>query len=273
MGVKVTWDEVYESNSYDVRSRIAGASEWTESRAGANRHDQTFTVKGIKWEFQIRSSYGDPEQGGAKGPWSGIISATADRSTPSPPSDVRTSTSGNSLTVAWGPVDKGPVDRFGVIVWDRDSPGAFIDTRGARQSPYTFTGLHAGHRYEVWVETWGGPGLGGLPVGGNPVMVGAGRPSAPSGLKAETVNPTTVRLTWNAGTSAAGYKVYTIPDETAIKTGSKEDTKGKLVNGETTWSESFLYPGTWHFHFCVSSINGQAESTRVCATPPKPEGF
>lgn len=273
MGVKVTWDEVYESSSYDVRSRIAGSSNWTESRAGANRHDQTFTVKGIKWEFQIRSSYGEPAQGGAKGPWSSVISATADRSTPSPPKDVRTSTSGNSLTISWGGVDSSPVDRFGVIIWDRDTPGAFIDTRGAKQSPYTFSGLKSGHRYDTWVETWGGPGLGGLPVGGNPVMVGAGSPSTPSGLKAETVDPTTVRLTWNAAKGAAGYKIYTKPDETARKAGSKEDTKGKLVDGETSWGESFLYPGTWHFDFCVSAINGQQESSRTCATPPKASGF
>lgn len=272
MGVKVTWDQVYESNSYDVRSRIAGASEWTESRAGTNRHDQTFTVKGIKWEFQIRSSYGETAQGGAKGPWSGIISATADRSTPTPPKDIQTSTSGDSLTISWGAVAQGPVDRFGVIVWDSDSPGAFIDTRGATQSPYTFSGLNKGHRYQVWVETWGGPGLGGLPAGGNPVMVGAGAPSTPSGLKAETVSPTTVRLTWNRANAAAGYKIYTKPDETATKTGSKEDKVGKLVN-ETTWGESFLYPGTWHFTFCVAAINGQRESSRVCATPPKADGF
>ncbi|KAK3180954.1 hypothetical protein K4F52_007768 [Lecanicillium sp. MT-2017a] len=270
MGVKVTWDQVYESNSYDVRSRITGASEWTESRAGTNRHDQTFTVKGIKWEFQIRSSYGEPAQGGAKGPWSEIITATADRSTPPPPKDIRTSTSGNSLTISWGAVDGGaPVDRFGVIVWDRDSPGAFIDTRGAKQSPYTFSGLNVGHRYNVWVETWGGPGLGGLPSGGNPVMIGAGAPSAPTGLKAETVNPTTVRLSWHAAAGAAGYKVYTNPDETAQKVGIKPDKKGKLVDGETSWGESFLYPGTWHFDFCVSAVNGQPESTRTCVTPPK----
>ncbi len=62
MGVKVTWDEVYQSNSYDVRVRIAGSSDWTESGAGTNRFDQTFTGKNIKWEFQIRSSYGEPAQ-------------------------------------------------------------------------------------------------------------------------------------------------------------------------------------------------------------------
>ena len=273
MGVKVTWDEVYESNSYDVRSRIAGSFDWTELRAGTNRHDQTFTVKGIKWEFQIRSSYGEPAQGGAKGPWSEIITATADRSTPSPPNDIRTSTSGGSLTISWGAVEKGPIDRFGIVIWDSDSPGAFIDTRGATQSPYTFTGLNKGHRYQVCVETWGGPGRGGLPAGGNPVMVGAGAPSTPTGLRAETVSPTTVKLTWNGAAGAAGYKVYTKPDETATKSGSKEDKEGKLVNIETTWEESFLYPGTWHFTFCVFAVNGQRESTRICATPPKPDGF
>lgn len=62
------------------------------------------------------ASYSEPEQGGAKGLQSGIISATADRSTPSPLNNVRTSTSGNSLTVSWGSVDMGPVYRFGVII-------------------------------------------------------------------------------------------------------------------------------------------------------------
>ncbi|KAJ6779301.1 hypothetical protein PWT90_10378 [Aphanocladium album] len=274
MGVKVTWDQVYESNSYDVRSRIAGTSDWTESRAGTNRHDQTFTVKGIKWEFQIRSSYGEPEQGGAKGAWSGIVSATADRGTPSPPKDIRTSTEGgsSSLTVSWGAVENGPVDRFGVIIWDRDTPGAFIDTRGARGSPLTIGSLKPGHRYDVWVETWGGPGLGGLPKGGNPVVVGGGTPSTPSGLEALTVDPTTMHLRWNAANGAAGYKIYTNPDATAQKTGSKPDEEGKLVS-ETNWGEAFLFPGTWHFEFCVSAVNGQKESSRTCATPPKASGY
>lgn len=273
MGVKITWDEVFGANSYDVRSRIAGSSSWTESRAGTNRYDQTYTVKGIKWEFQIRSSYGDPPQGGAKGAWSGIISATADRSTPPPPKDIRTSSSGNGLTVSWGGVDGGPVDRFGVIIWDRDSPGSFIDTRGAKSSPFTIDGLKSGHRYDVWVETWGGPGLGGLPSGGNPVIIGGGAPSAPQGVKAETVDPTTVRVTWNAAGGAAAYKVYTNPDETARKTGSKADTKGQLVNDGTSWGAGFLYPGTWHFSFCVVAINGNQESSRTCSTPPKAPGY
>ncbi len=273
MGVKVTWDEVYESNSYDVRTRIAGSADWTESRAGTNRFDQTFTGKGIKWEFQIRSSYGEPAQGGAKGTWSGIVSATADRSTPSPPKDIRTSSGASSLTVSWGAVEQGPVDRFGVIVWDRDTPGAFINTHGARKSPLTLDGLPAGHRFDVWVETWGGPGLGGLPSGGNPVVIGGGSPSTPTRLKAVTADPTTAHLTWNAAQGAAGYKVYTNPDETAQKTGSKADTKGKLVSGDTNWGETFLFPGAWHFEFCVSAINGEKESSRVCATPPKADGF
>lgn len=78
-----------------------------------------------------------------------------------------------------------------------------------------------------------------------------------------------MRLSWYAAAGAAGYKVYTNPDETAQKAGIKPDTKGKLVNGETGWGESFLYPGTWHFDFCVSAVNGQLESTRTSVTPPK----
>lgn len=273
MGVKITWDQVYESNSYDVRSRIAGSFDWAERRAGTNRYDHTWTVKGVKWEFQIRSSYGEPAQGGAKGPWSGVISVTADRSTPPAPNDIRTSSSGSSLTVSWGNVDGGPVDRFGVIIWDRDSPGAFIDTRGSLKSPLTINGLNAGHRYDVWVATWGGPGLGGLPRGGNPVIIGGGSPSTPQGFQTETVDPTTVRMSWNAANGAAAYKIYTYPDETAQKTGSKADTEGKLISDGTSWGETFLFPGAWHFQFCIAAINGQQESARTCSTPPKLDGF
>jgi hypothetical protein len=170
-------------------------------------------------------------------------------------------------------VDGGPVDRFGVIVWDRDSPGSFINTLGSCQSPLTLNDLHAGHHYDVWVETWGDPGLGGLPAEGNPVIIGGGAPSTPSGLRAETVDPTTVRLTWNAANGAAGYKIYASPDETARSTGSKADTEGNLVSGETNWGAAFLYPNTWHFEFCVSAINGEHESGKTCATPPKADGF
>lgn len=273
MGVKITWDEVYESNSYDVRSRIAGSSDWEEARAATNRYDQTFTVKGVKWEFQIRSSYGEPAQGGAKGDWSGIIRATADRTTSPPPKDIRTSSGGTSLTVSWGAVDGGPVDRFGVIIWDRDTQGAFIDTRGSLKSPLTIDGLKSGHRYDVWVETWGGPGNGGLPAKGNPVRLGGGAPSTPSGVKAETVDPTTSRITWNPSDGAAAYRVYRIPDDAAKKVGAKENKDGELIKDVTQWGEAFLVPGTWHFTYCVAAVNGDKQSSRACATPPKSDGF
>ncbi|OAA82341.1 Fibronectin type III domain protein [Akanthomyces lecanii RCEF 1005] len=265
MGVKVTCDEVYQSNSYDVRVRIAGSSDWTESRAGTNRFDQTFTGKNIKWKFQIRSSYGEPAQGGAKGAWSGIHALAAHRH-----SHLVVRSQPHGLLGRRG---QGPGDRFGVIVWDRDTPGAFINTHGARESPFTLDGLHSGHRYDIWVETWGGPGVGGLPSGGNPVVIGGGSPLTPTGLKAVTVDPTTVHLTWNAAKNAAVYKIYTNPDETVQKTGSKPSKDGKLARGDTNWGETFLFPGAWHFEFCVSAINGQKESSRVCATAPKADGF
>ncbi|KAK4964906.1 hypothetical protein LTR28_003559 [Elasticomyces elasticus] len=74
------------------------------------------------WEFQVRSEYGDTKQGGTAGLWSGSVSATAQRNTPPPPNDIRSSPTFDGLQVTWGSVNGSfNVDRFVVIIWDRDT--------------------------------------------------------------------------------------------------------------------------------------------------------
>ncbi|KAK3717415.1 hypothetical protein LTR37_005804 [Vermiconidia calcicola] len=268
MGVLVTWDRVGGVISYGVRSRNRGAADWQAGGAPANRYDHTFTVKGIEWEFQVRSQYGDVSNGGAVGAWSGSYFATADRSTPAPPDNISTRPTANGMEVTWGPVPGNPlIDRFAVTLFDQDTPGAFIQTYGVKRSPFVppATDIVRGHRYSVWVASWGGVGLGGLPNGGPATIAGVpGTPAAPNNLVAKNQDAATVNLTWNAVNGAAAYKVYVDADEAA---GGQKDLKGTFVN-TNSYGIAFMFPG-----ICVTAINGGLESSRTCVTPPKAPCF
>ncbi|KAK4984676.1 hypothetical protein LTR66_004544 [Elasticomyces elasticus] len=99
MGVRVTWNAVYGVFSYSVRYRFSDSSDWQVVQVSTNRYYHTYTVGGIQWEFQVRSEYGDTKQGGTAGLWSGSVSATAQRNTPPPPNDIRSSPTPDGLQV------------------------------------------------------------------------------------------------------------------------------------------------------------------------------
>ncbi|KAK4995732.1 hypothetical protein LTR66_004499 [Elasticomyces elasticus] len=269
MGVRVTWNAVYGVFSYSVRYRFSESSDWQVVQVSTNRYDHTYTVGGIQWEFQVRSEYGDTKQGGTAGLWSGSVSATAQRNTPPPPNDIRSSPTFDGLQVTWGSVNGSfNVDRFVVIIWDRDTPGASIDMHAVRQSPFRAIGLNVGHHYDIFVETWAGPGEGGLPGIPPSIVVGGGLPATPSNLQAVNQDPTTVQLTWNAVPGAAGYRIYASQDQFA---GGHQDRSGTVVV-TNSYGIYFMFPGTWHYRICVSALNGNLESAQTCVTPPVAPG-
>jgi hypothetical protein len=136
------------------------------------------------------------------------------------------------------------VNRYAAIIWDKDTPGAFIDQRATTGTSITISGLKKGHRYGCWVSTWvhmaDGTRGGGLPAAAREVLVGMGAPAVVSDFKVVNKDPTTVELSWNAVANAGGYQILT----------RLKANPGKVdiaTTTETSYGIAFLFPGTWNF--------------------------
>jgi len=80
-----------------------------------------------------------------------------------------------------------------------------------------------------------------------------------------------IQLGWTASNGAEGYHVYSryVPDNGAF-TKSPE-----IAAPVTTTGIAWLYPGAWHFEFCISAYGGGMESGhgQACVIPPVYPGW
>lgn len=274
-GLRTDWDYVSGARGYDLRSRLKGMEGWwSEGPASLNAAAwTTWVVSGQTWEFQVRTR-GDNDD---RSEWSAITSATVDVKTAAGPPNIVVVPSGeDGLQITWGAVTGHDVNRYSVIIWDRDTEGAFVEVRGVLDTSLLIEGLVQNHRYSVWVDTWvnlDGHVAGGLPVAGRDVLVGGGAPSPPGNLKITNVDATTVEINWGASAGASGYGVYVYPLQNSATNAAAEPEPA--YTSDTTHSIALLFPGTWNYKFCVSAFNGNFESsaTDVCVVPPVYPGF
>lgn len=264
-GIIVTWDRVFGAYGYEVRSRIAGTTGWSTGRVGANRFDSTWVLDGQTMEYQVRA-----DTGGTGGTWSYAVSATARPKTAAGPVGIVARPTATGVDLAWG-TPTGPytdtIDRYGVIAYDQDTPGAIVETVATRGKSLRFDGLKPGHRYTLAVQTWNKAG-GGLPALGRPVVVGAGTPPAPTGLRVTSTDATTAQLNWNGSAAAAGYRVWV-----RNVTSGGQSTADESIIERTNHGIAFLFPGVWNYEFCMTAINGALESGKsACVVAPRPAG-
>lgn len=85
-------------------------------------------------------------------------------------------------------------------------------------------------------------------------------------MSIQSLDATTVRLTWQGSAQAAGYRVWVRNATTGgpfTADQSSTDTNSHEI--------AFLFPGNWNFEFCVSAFNGALESDRSgCVSVPLP---
>jgi lysophospholipase L1-like esterase len=275
-GNYIFWSRDPQARGYVIRSRLQGMSDWwSEGDTSVSASFNSWLQEGQIWEYQVRTK-GDNEDRSA---WAASVFCTAHPKTAPAPSGITAAPSGDGIQVNWTPVSGYDVNRYGIIIWDKDTEGAFIDTKASGCCGFHWPGLNAGHRYGVWVVTYvnmqssfmGAPAIaGGLPGAGREVIVGGGVPSAISGLRVINQDPTTVMLSWNGAGSAAGYAIYT----RSIRAGAETAQVLDGTTTETSYGVGWLFPGTWNYEFCVAAYNGNLEGPRsACVVPPKYPGF
>ncbi|MER7950501.1 fibronectin type III domain-containing protein [Streptomyces sp. NPDC096079] len=263
-GVKVTWAPVFGARGYTVRYRLAGAANWNQTHVSTNRYDTTWTEDGWTWEYQVNTDNGSD----GVSVWSGTVSATAHPETAAPPTNVSTRPSSTGLDVYWDAptgAHTDSIDRYEIITWDKDVPGSYIDSTAVKGTSAQIDGLVPGHHYLVAVATWNRAG-GGMPTVARSVTVGAGVPPVPTDVRIQSLDATTVRLTWQGSAQAAGYRVW-------VRNASAGGpfTADQSTTDTTSHEIAFLFPGNWNFEFCVSAFNGALESGRSgCVSVPLP---
>ncbi|MEU4152055.1 fibronectin type III domain-containing protein [Streptomyces sp. NPDC026659] len=269
LGVTVTWDRVYGARGYTVRSRLVGATAWNETPVQANRYDTTWTADGWEWEYSVRVD----NAGDGISAWSPVIRATAHPHTAAPPTHVLTAATLDGIDISWeaatGPYSD-TVDRYEILTWDKDTPGAFLNSTAVRGTSAHISGLIPGHHYLVAVDTWNAVG-GGLPTGARPVTIGAGTPPVPTDLRIQSVDAVTVQLNWSGSPQAAGYRVWY-----RNRTENGPWLSDEYISDTPERGVTFLFPGSWNFEFAVTAVNGQMESARSGAVsvpaPPSTGG-
>jgi hypothetical protein len=241
---------------------------WSEGRANGVFNWNTWVIRDQTWEHQACTCTDNDVCTN----WGPITSAKALVETAPGPSNIRVVPLGSdAFEITWSPVTGYNVDRYLVLFWDLDAEGAWIGGYATSDTRYVVGGLKPGHSYGTWVATYihlNGLIVGGLPAGGREVRANGGAPGAPSGASATNLEPTSVRISWNASPNAVGYSIYTrsLLDNTALKLA----TSTKNTHQDFGW----LYPGTWYYQFCIASYNGNIETAPTsCVTPPKWPGF
>lgn len=227
-GIDVSWYRVENARSYDIRSRLVGMTDWWSSgMVYPNTWESWFTwlIDGQTWEFQVRTRGDNDDVSG----WSDSVTATAHLQTsPGPQNIVSMPFGTNGIQISWARVGGCGVNRYGVIVWDRDTKGSFTQTYATVGTSLVINGLKAGHRYGTWVATYVNlyspragtvVATGGLPAAGLEVIVGGGTPAPPTNLVATNIDPTTVTIAWSASAGAAACAVYarSVRDNTAFQ--------------------------------------------------------
>lgn len=268
-GIFTTWPMVTNARGYRLRSRLKGMTDWwTDGFVSTFAAYSPWVVDGQTWEYQVCTK-GDNDD---YSDWSSLTSVTAHPQTAPGPSNIIVTPSGSGIQIAWDAVLGFSVNRYMAIVWDQDTPGAWIGAYPEAGTTHLVSDLIIGHRYKVWVSTWvnlsdGFPGEG-VPAGAREVVVGGGRPAPPTNLQVVNLDPTTIQLTWQGSGSATGYGIYT----RSVK--SSDPSKLQGTTTETSQGVAFLYPGTWNYEFCISAYNGNLESDHTtCVIPPVYPGF
>ncbi len=265
-GVVITWAAVYGAYGYDLEHRHAGDRGWTRTHLNSNRYDWQRLRRGQKVEARVRTSGGDTLQSG----WSAIASAVADPQTPPAPVNIVSHATATGFTLSWDPPPPpfaGEIDRYGIVHFDGDQPGAFPGIAGVRGGRAELDGFPRGHKVYITIETWSTVG-GGIPASARAVIVGRGTPAAPGSVRAEPLDAHTVEVRWPEVSGAAGYDVWI--REKPRRGGSGLCAAPRLARplepvaceedstscARTVTARLYMEPSVWAWEYTVRAYNG-----------------
>lgn len=109
---------------------------------------------------------------------------------------------------------------------------------------------------------------GGLPASADQVIPGESAPGVVVGVSVEDLALTTIQLSWAPAYAAADYQILYQSLINVSNAGIASTTV------DTTDDIAFLFPGTWHYSFCVQPYNGNLiAACSAYVTPPVYPGY
>ncbi|KAK1250099.1 hypothetical protein MKX08_010102 [Trichoderma sp. CBMAI-0020] len=252
-GVSATWDEgTYLTKPLSING---GANTYSPTTTSYNRWDCQWPLAGWTYGVSVRASAGDTR----KGAYTGTLSAVAQPQLAPPPENIVVTPTETGFTVTWDPPTGDYTDsivEYNVLYWDW-SPADCQYTSGAafKSSPAVIEGLNPGTNYLITLVTWNKNGQG-LPLIAQNAVPGAGTPAVPGAPSVDSIDPTTVHITWKGSSLAGGYHVWS----KNINQAGSEWKVIATVTESTCNDEYFLFPGVWNYAFALSAFNGNEES-------------
>ena len=277
-GIVVSWNSVYGALGYDFQHRLVGDQEWATTHMNCNRYYWPPLQKGQVVECRVRTSGGD----NLKSPWSNVSAAVAKPETPPPPSNMLTHATTTGFTIAWDPPPPssytGEIDRYGLIYFDCDQPGAFpgiVGVRGNRGNRAEVKDLIPGHRYAIAMESWSTVGPG--PPGGAPsVVVGEEIPDIPKDVRVKAFDCHALELSWLPVPGATGYGIWDFyhgdrtPTFYSLVNPTVRDAVSSDSEPRRETMEIWVSNPPWRHDFAVDAFNDTGSSPHSeWVTPPR----
>jgi chitodextrinase len=232
-----------------------GASTWTPGTGGWSQLTVNFTATSGSAQIYLHGWY-------AQGSYfADDVSLTGPGGTVTPPPAPTglavTGTTSSSVSLSWSA-------SAGATGYNVYQGGAKVASVGGTSA--TISGLAASTTYSFQVSATNSAGESAR-SGTVSATTGSGTgtpPATPTGLRASSIGPTSLTLSWNASTGATGYKIYRGTNVTTV-TGTSANVTG--LNAATTYT------------FTVSATNAAGESPKsaplTVSTPgndPPPPG-
>ena len=257
MGIQLTWDRKYGITIYEAAWRKQGTTAWEAYKQFRNMTTTVLPEAGLTYEYRLRACYGYD----CSDEWSEIISATSERTTAPPPSDIRTRATATGFDISWSPpAGSWNISQYEIIY---GYPGALFGMGriGSYGSNGTITGLQSGEIKSVKMATWTDPEGGSIYQDARPIVVGGGEPESPISLQLHYDSDNVV-ATWQPSKGAAGYEIF-YEAEPPGRNGMVWSTPLLAYITQQTLAIS-AFVGEQRT-ICVRAVNGELESTPTCA--------
>jgi formylglycine-generating enzyme required for sulfatase activity len=249
--IRVTWTAVPDAASYKVY--WAASPDGTKTQVGGEINDTAYTHTSVP---KNTTCYYFVKAVNAAGE-SDYSTYTAGASTvpllaaPDAPLDVTAiAATTSSITITWTAAPGAASYR---VYWAATSGGTKTQMGGAiTGTTYTHTGAEKNTTCYYFVKAVNAAGESAYStwVAAAPLLA---VPDAPTGVTAQAVSTTSIRVTWTAATGAASYRVYW-----AATSGGAKTQIGGVISG-TSYEHTGAAKNTTYYYF-VKAVNAAGES-------------
>jgi len=243
--ITVSWDAVDNADGYNVYRSSSASDTYTLIGTPSTA---SYTDTGLSgsttyyYKISANNSAGESSQ-------SIVVSATTFVPIPDTPTDVNaTATSTSSITVSWAAVS-GATEYY--VYRSSSATGTYTRVGTSSTASYTNTGLSGSTTYYYKVSAYNNSGesFHSLMVSATTML------DTPTGVSAEAISSSSIKISWTAVSNADGYYVY----RSSYSTSTYTYQVG--TSSTTSYTDTDLSAGNTYY-YKVSAYNNLEESSQ-----------